>query len=347
MAPSAVDIIPPYDDDSRGPSKVQFDPKIHLNYSPPPKVYTFTELGLPLDGTSDFATSEPFQLATEAAVIELRRELLQPNTLKRRIHWWPRSPACLRGFTKAEAPFTHAFWTSPEVIRIMSDLTALEMEVALPYEIGHTNVQLGPGGREGLKDLKVVPRAVPAGWEEKRGEFDNVPVDDWHKDSFAYSCVMMLSNTDKMIGGETAVKMPDGSVKKLRGTGLGSCIFLQGRHLPHAALRAWNTGERITQVCPYRPAHPAVRDDTDITNSLQLSYLNELHGQFALERFRVLRKKADYMIARLEQAKQDALQREPDNYNAVIMDPKEVRDMMKEMVWYLQTALQNMGLDQE
>jgi hypothetical protein len=29
------------------------------------------------------------------------------------------------------------------------------------------------------------------------------------------------------------------------------------------------------------------------------------------------------------------------------MDDKEVRDMMKEMVWYLQSALQNMGKDQE
>jgi hypothetical protein len=42
-----------------------------------------------------------------------------------------------------------------------------------------------------------------------------------------------------------------------------------------------------------------VRDDTDITNSLQLSYLNELHGQFALERFLILKKKSEYMIAQL------------------------------------------------
>jgi hypothetical protein len=54
---------------------------------------------------------------------------------------------------------THAFWTSAEVIQILSGLTALEMEVALPYEMGHTNVQLGHGGREGLKCLKVIPSA--------------------------------------------------------------------------------------------------------------------------------------------------------------------------------------------
>jgi hypothetical protein len=318
MAPSAVTELATattsqskLDDTYRGPSKVQFDPKIHLNYIPPERIYTMSELGLPLDGTSDFATTEPFQLATEAAVVELRRELLQPNTLKRRIHWWPRSPACLRGFTKEEAPFTHAFWTSPEVIQILSRAAGLDMEIALPYEIGHTNVQLGPAGREGLKDLALYPVPVPADWEEKRGEFDHVPVDNWHTDSFAYSCVMMLSNTEKMVGGETAIRLPDGTVKKLRGTTMGSCIFLQGRHLPHAALRAWNTGERITMVCPYRPAHPAVRDDTEITNSLQLSYLNELYGQFARERFAVVRKKADYMIARLEQGRKMCLPGSP------------------------------------
>ncbi|RFU31089.1 hypothetical protein B7463_g5237, partial [Scytalidium lignicola] len=354
MAPTAdlvasVTTAPPLTpmNEYRGPSKVKFDPKIHLNYIPPDHIYTMSELGVPANGTSDLAATEPFQLATEAAVVELRRELLQPNTLKRRIHWWPRSPACLRGFTKEEAPFTHAFWTSREVIKVMEDIAGIEMEPSLPYEIGHTNVQLGAGGREGLKDLDLYPVPVPAGWTEKKSEYDNVPVDNWHMDSFPYSCVMMLSNTEKMVGGETAIQLSDGTVKKLRGTSLGSAIFIQGRHLSHAALRAYNTGERITMVCPYRAAHPALRDDTEITNSLQLSYLNELYGQFALERFRVLKKKSEYMIEKLEQAKKDAVAREPDNYNAVIMDRKEVHDMMKDMSWYLKVSMEQLGFDRD
>ncbi|BDD60420.1 hypothetical protein MPDQ_003727 [Monascus purpureus] len=331
----------------RGPSKVKFDPKIHLNYIPPPKIHKMSELGMAHVGTSDLAATEPFQLATEAAIVELRRELLQPNTLKRRIHWWPRSPACLRGFTKEEAPFTHAFWTSPEVLRIISSLSTIDMEPALPYEIGHTNAQLGAKGREGLKDLPLYPVPVPPGWEEEKGEFDDVPVDNWHTDSFAYSVVMMLSNTEKMLGGETALRMPDGTVKKLRGTEMGSCIFIQGRNMPHAALRARNTGERITMVCPYRPAHPAIRDETEITNSLELSYLNELYGQFSMERFKVVKKKCDYMIRRLEEDKKAALEREPENYNAVIMDRKEVKTMMEDIIWYLEVALKQMGMDKD
>ena len=97
MAPSAEVSAPsPAPDvEYRGPSKVKFDPLLHLNFIPPSKVYTLSELGVPPEtGTSDLAATEPFQLATEAAVVELRRELLQDNTLQRRLHWWPRSPAC-------------------------------------------------------------------------------------------------------------------------------------------------------------------------------------------------------------------------------------------------------------
>ena len=253
----------------------------------------------------------------------------------------------VRGFTREEAPFTHAFWTCPEVIKIISDLSTIDMEVALPYEIGHSNVQLGAKGREGLKGLSLYPTPVPPGWEEEKGEFDNVPVDNWHTDSFAYSTVMMLSNTDKMIGGETALQMPDGSVKKLRGTKMGSCIFIQGKNIRHAALRASNTGERITMVCPYRASHPTLRDDTEITNSLQLSYLNELYGQFSLERFKVLRKKCDYMIKRLQEDKRSALEKYPDDYNAVIMDKREVKGMMEEMIRYLQVSYEQLGFDKE
>ncbi|KAH6892627.1 hypothetical protein B0T10DRAFT_528361 [Thelonectria olida] len=329
---------------SLGPSKVQFDTKIHLNFIPPTKVYTMSEFRVPPKRTSDLATTEPFQLATGAAVIELRRELLQPNTLAKRRHWWHRSPACLRGFTKeGGAPFTHAFWTAPEVIQAFEGFTGIELEISLPYEISHTNVHVGHGGREGIKDLKFEPEPVPAGWEEKKGEYDNVPMDNWHVDSFPYSVFMMLSNTDKMIGGETALQLPDGIVKKLRGTSMGSAIFIQGRHLRHAALRASNAGERITMGCPYRAKHPSLRDDTEITNSLQLSYLNELYSLFALERFRVLQKKSRYMVDRLEQGKKEAVMREPDNYDAVVMDREEVKNMMKEMVRYLVVAMDQMG----
>lgn len=158
---------------------------------------------------------------------------------------------------------------------------------------------------------------------------------------------MMLSNTENMVGGETALRLPDGSVKKLRGATLGSAIFIQGKFVQHAALRAYGTDERITMVCPYRAASPMKRDDTEITNSLQLSYLNELYGHFALERFKVLKKKSEYMIAKLEELKREAKEKEPENYDAVIMDRDEVKWMMEEMVRYLKVGMEQLGFDKE
>lgn len=90
---TARNTAPMTEDEYRDRSKMKFDPKIHLNNVPPEKIYTMTELGVPPNGTSNLATTEPFQIATEAAVMDLRRELLQENTLKRRMHWWHRSPA--------------------------------------------------------------------------------------------------------------------------------------------------------------------------------------------------------------------------------------------------------------
>jgi hypothetical protein len=159
------------------------------------------------------------------------------------MHSWHRAPATLRGFTPKDAPFIHAFWRSPEVQKIMEEAVGIELEFALPYEIGHTNIQLGVGGKEGVQNFPLFPEPVPAGWEEQKTAYHEVNVDDWHTDSFPYVCVLMLSNTDKIVGGETALRMPDGMLRKLRGpTMSGSCLVMQGRHMPHAALRAWNTG---------------------------------------------------------------------------------------------------------
>lgn len=50
------------------------------------------------------------------------------------------------------------------------------------------------------------------------------------------------------------------------------------------------------------------------------------------------------MIKILEDKKREALERELDNYNVVIMDEKEVGNIMREMVWYLETAMKQMGM---
>jgi hypothetical protein len=54
-----------------------FDPKKHIDYLPPSKVFTMHDLNLPEDtGISPLAVSEPFPLFTQEAVHRMRAEVL-------------------------------------------------------------------------------------------------------------------------------------------------------------------------------------------------------------------------------------------------------------------------------
>ena len=60
-----------------------FDPKKHLAFRPPSKVYSMKDIGLPEDkGISPVAVSEPFPLFTEEAVMRMRAEVLSESVMK-------------------------------------------------------------------------------------------------------------------------------------------------------------------------------------------------------------------------------------------------------------------------
>lgn len=47
-------------------------------------------------------------------------------------------------------------------------------------------------------------------------------------DSYPYACIIMLSHTDGMIGGETFIKRGDGAVTKVEGPRYGHAYIIQG-----------------------------------------------------------------------------------------------------------------------
>jgi hypothetical protein len=51
---------------------------------------------------------------------------------------------------------------------------------------------------------------------------DELPAFAWHYDSFPFVCVVMLSDCSDMVGGETALRTPNGEVKKVRGPAMVS-----------------------------------------------------------------------------------------------------------------------------
>lgn len=53
-----------------------FDPKTHLDFTPPSKIHTMSDIKLEGKGVSPVAVSEPFQLFTQEAVYHMRSEIL-------------------------------------------------------------------------------------------------------------------------------------------------------------------------------------------------------------------------------------------------------------------------------
>ena len=69
-------------DGARVTEKDSFDPKRHMNFQPPGKIYTMKEIGLEGQGISPNAVSEPFPLFTEQAVTQMRAEIFSEEVLE-------------------------------------------------------------------------------------------------------------------------------------------------------------------------------------------------------------------------------------------------------------------------
>jgi hypothetical protein len=85
----------------------------------------------------------------------------------------------------------------------------------IDYEIGHINVSI-PGKR---LQHKTVP------------EHERDAVVGWHKDSYPFVCVLMLSDTTDMVGGETAIKTSTGEIKKIKSPQKVSVVLFCLRHI--------------------------------------------------------------------------------------------------------------------
>jgi hypothetical protein len=163
MAPSAIaqptfasDVAKPLKTSSAD-SQVQFDVKKHLAFEPPSNVLTMEDLSLNPTALSPVATTELFPLLSHEAVQQHRRELFNKDALDNCPDYTRPGAVQLRGMAPRYAPFIHQFWNSPEVLKMVSDIAGVELVPAMDYEISHTNVQLGPGGLEAVKNTPVNP----------------------------------------------------------------------------------------------------------------------------------------------------------------------------------------------
>ena len=201
-----------------------FNPTKHLSYQPPSSIISLKDIHLPPSPISTVASSVPFPLLSPAAIEAHRSELFSKPVLSNCL-WKKRAGAAqIRGMAPRYAPFIHQFWTSPEVLGIVSSIAGIDLVPVVDYEICHTNVQLGDGGLDSVWDTPAVPpeptEEERRGFEERRGVGENEEVEKaivpWHRDSHPFVCVVMLSNAAFMTGGETELQKGDGTTMKVR-----------------------------------------------------------------------------------------------------------------------------------
>ncbi|ODV95753.1 hypothetical protein PACTADRAFT_49209 [Pachysolen tannophilus NRRL Y-2460] len=90
---------------------------------------------------------------------------------------------------------------------------------------------------------------------------DDIPaIVGWHKDSYPFVCVLMLSDTETSIGTETLLKKGNGEIIGTPNPSKGKAVVLQGGLINHLAPKPLGFTERITAVTSYRAKNPMTKD---------------------------------------------------------------------------------------
>lgn len=256
---------------------VEFDPKVHLKYFSEDPVHrynfnstrrlTMEELGLThKHQISQIGVSDPFPLFTDEAIGIMKREILQKELFLKyaRLSYSSTSGSdcVIRGYAIDDGcintPFTYAAWTHPKTMELVSLMAGVSLEIAMDYEIAHTNIA--------ITDEKTAEEQKQKVMDSK--DMENIPaVVGWHRDSYPFVCVLMLSDTANMVGGETALRMGESSGNKFAvvpAPQSGHACVLQGGLIEHIAQKPAGMTERITMVTSYRPKDPLKFDSSNL-----------------------------------------------------------------------------------
>ncbi|THY83323.1 hypothetical protein D6C95_08493 [Aureobasidium pullulans] len=281
-----------------------FDPKIHLDYSPAERTFTLAEWGIQEhEYTTPIAGCTPFRLLSLEGVMAYRRAILRKDVFDQCAgHPFP-GTVTLRNLAKV-SKFVNDFWTHPDTLSIISDALGIKVVAVMPTEIGHTNIQVSGSG-DVLSQLKIQPsqEARPLTKEEELYDpLSGSSVIPWHRDSYPFVCVLMLSDTTHMKGGETYVSARDIQAASIiiRGPGLGTAVVLQGGQVKHLAARAFGSAERITTITSFRAAELGRFDDSRLANLRAYDNLPELYSQWSLYRLKKMRDEIDAAVRKIE-----------------------------------------------
>ncbi|KAJ5451291.1 hypothetical protein N7491_000473 [Penicillium cf. griseofulvum] len=301
--------------------KVYFIQQVHLNYTPPSKKFTMQDLLLDQSpSASPIAGTVPFPLLSAEGVRAYRRALFQKDVIAKCASSPFPGTLVLRDAAK-QSNFVNDFWTHREAMKIVSEAVGVSLEVVMPTEIGHTNIQVeGTTIAQMASNLKVDPAVEKLELSPEDRTYD--PLKDasaiipWHYDSYPYVCVLMLSDTESMIGGETYIKKGDGEVQKVEGPQIGYAVMLQGGEVCHLAARAKGVKERISTITSYRSTLSNIYDSSYITNVRPYADTTSLYPEWTRYRLRKLRDELTHYLDKME--KDDDPAQERKNVQALI-----------------------------
>lgn len=262
-------------DEAAATKREAFDANKHLNYSPPKKIYTMEEIGLKGRGIAPNAVCDPFPLFTEEAILQMRAEIFSQEVLDNCQYSSDFIRNMIRGMTASKAPFTYGAWRSPEVLAKISEIAGTELIPAIDFDIANINVSINDQNETSVQN-------------HNNTDDTKTSAVAWHYDSYPFVVVTMLSDCAGMVGGETALRLQDGSSKKVRGPVMGTAVVMQGRYIEHQALKAFGGRERITSVTAFRAKNPLVKDETVLTGVRGISDLDALYTQYTEYRLEIL-----------------------------------------------------------
>lgn len=190
----------------------------------------------------------------------------------------------------------------------MSDAAGVPLSVVTPIEIAHTNIQgSGTNVAEMASALQVDPSNERVALTDEDRAYDplkEASIIPWHYDSYPYVCVVMLSDTNGMVGGQTYIQTGDGRAQEVEGPQLGYGVILQGGQVKHLAARALGVKERISTITSFVANVPGLYDSSYMTNLrcyTRSSDLSKQWTQFRLQKMKTEIERMQRLIERTDE----------------------------------------------
>lgn len=198
----------------------------------------------------------------------------------------------------------------------ISKIAGIELVPVLSWDVGHVNASVNDPGAARSRDEQLETDPDMCAYA-------------WHRDSYPFVCVTMLSDCANMRGGETVMRTGDGGTVKVRGPTQGTAVIMQGRYIEHLALKAVGGRERISMVTSFRPKDAMAKDECVLTSIRPISEPNTLYSQFTSYRFKTLEERFRIMMERVQE-------------NRGKFDLQGVKDFLEEQKEYIDATMEEL-----